>query len=157
MSSGGSVAIDIQSILDNVASHALATGHFEAVLGYTSKQSATNGVTAAIYIEEMKAIRTSGLASTSVRLELEMQIYSSTYLEPYNDIDAGLGRAVDALFTALIGDFDLGSEARNIDVFGAWGQPLRVRSGLMNLSGKEFRVFQVLIPIIVDDCWDQAA
>jgi hypothetical protein len=151
------MAIDIQSILDNVASHALATGHFEAVLGYSSKQSSTNGITAAIYVEDIRAIRTSGLSTTTVRLELEMQIYSSTYQEPYNDIDANLVKATDALFTALIGDFDLGGEARNIDVFGAHGQPLRVRSGLMNLSGKEFRVFQIIIPIIVDDCFDQAA
>lgn len=151
------MALDSRSILDNIASHAMATGHFDAVLGYVSKQSATNGVTAALYIEDIRAIRTSGLASTSVRMEVEMQIYSSTYQTPYEDIDVNLALAVDAMFTALIGDFDLGSEARNIDIFGAWGQPLRVRSGLMNLDGKEFRVFQILMPIVVDDVWTQAA
>jgi hypothetical protein len=151
------VALDTRNILGNIASLAMATGYFDAVLGYVSKQAATNGITAAIYIEDMRAIRTSGLSSTSVRLELEMQVYSSTYQEPYDDIDTNLALAVDAMFTALIGDFDLGSEARNVDIFGAWGQPLRVRSGLMNLDGKEFRVFQILIPMIIDDVWDQAA
>jgi hypothetical protein len=151
------VALDTRNILGNLASLAMATGHFDAVLGYVSKQSATNGITAAIYIEDMRAIRTSGLASTSVRMELEMQVYSSTYQEPYDDIDTNLALAVDAMFTALIGDFDLGSEARNVDIFGAWGQPLRVRSGMMNLDGKEFRVFQILIPIVIDDVWDQVA
>lgn len=151
------MALDTRNILGNIASLAMATGYFDAVLGYVSKQAATNGITAAIYIEDMRAIRTSGLSSTSVRLELEMQVYSSTYQEPYDDIDTNLALAVDAMFTALIGDFDLGSEARNVDIFGAWGQPLRVRSGLMNLDGKEFRVFQILIPMIIDDVWDQAA
>jgi hypothetical protein len=151
------VALDTRNILGNIASLAMATGYFDAVLGYVSKQAATNGITAAIYIEDMRAIRTSGLSSTSVRLELEMQVYSSTYQEPYDDIDTNLALAVDAMFTALIGDFDVGSEARNVDIFGAWGQPLRVRSGLMNLDGKEFRVFQILIPMIIDDVWDQAA
>lgn len=151
------MALDIRSILDNIASHALATGHLDAVLGYVSKQSSTNGVTAALYVEDIRAIRTSGLNNTTVRLEIEMQIYSSTYQAPYEDIDVNLALAVDAMFTALIGDFDLGGEARNIDIFGAWGQPLRVRSGLLNLDGKEFRVFQILIPVIVDDLWAQTA
>lgn len=151
------MALDTRNILGNIASLAMATGYFDAVLGYVSKQAATNGITAAIYIEDMRAIRTSGLASTSVRLELEMQVYSSTYQEPYDDIDTNLSLAVDAMFTSLIGDFDLGGEARNVDVFGAWGQPLRVKSGYMNLDGKEFRVFQILIPIVIDDVWDQVA
>lgn len=151
------MAIDIQNILDNIASHALATGHFDAVLGYVSKQSSTNGITAALYVEDIRAIRTSGLDNTSIRLEIEMQIYSSTYQAPYDGIDVNLTLAADAMFTALIGDFSLGGEARNIDVFGAWGQPLRVRSGFMNLDGKEFRVFQITIPVLVDDAWAQAA
>jgi hypothetical protein len=151
------VSLDIQSILDNVASHAMTTGHFDAVLGYVSKQSPTNGITAAIYVERIAPIRSSGLANTSVRLELEMQIYSSTYMEPYDGIDANLVRATDAMFTNLIGDFDLGSEARHVDVFGAHGRGLDVRSGYLNLDGKEFRVFQIIIPIIVDDVFEQAA
>lgn len=151
------MALDSRSIMDNLASMAMATGHFEAVLGYVSKQSSTNGITAAFYIEDIRAIRTSGLASTSVRMEIEMQIYSSTYQAPYDDIDVNLAHAVDAMFTSLLADFDLGGEARNVDVFGKWGHPLRVRSGLMNLDGKEFRVFQVIIPVIIDDVWDQVA
>lgn len=151
------MSLDIQSIMDNVASHALATGHFDAVLGYVSKQSPTNGITAAIYVEDIRAVRTSSLVNTTIRVELEMQVYSSTYQEPYDSIDTNLVHATDAMFTALIGDFDLGGEARNIDIFGAHGQPLRVRSGYMNLSGKEFRVFQLLVPIIIDDVWSQAA
>lgn len=151
------MSLDIQSILDNVASHALSTGHLDAVLGYVSKQSPTNGITAAIYVERITPIRSSGLASTSVRLELEMQIYSSTYQEPYDGIDANLTKAVDAVFTNFIGDFDLGSEARHVDVFGAYGKGLEVRSGYLNLDGKEYRVFQIVIPVVVDDVWSQAA
>jgi hypothetical protein len=151
------VALDIQNILDNVASHALSTGHLDAVLGYVSRQSPTNGITAAIYVERIVPIKSSGLNNTSIRLELEMQIYSSTYLEPYDGIDSSLVQAVDAVFTNFIGDFDLGSEARHIDVFGAYGKGMEVRSGYMNLDGKEFRVFQIVLPIVVDDVWAQTA
>jgi hypothetical protein len=149
--------IDIQNILDNVASHIMATGYFDAVLGYESKQSPSTGLSAALYVEDLRPIRSSGLANTSVRLELELRLYSSTYQEPYEGIDTTLVRATDAVFTAVIGDFDLGSEARHVDIFGAHGQSVRVRSGYINLSGAEFRVFQVTVPVIIDDCWPQSA
>lgn len=151
------MALDIQSILDNVASHAMSTGHLDAVLGYVSKQSPTNGITAAIYVERMLPLKTSGLANTTVRVDLEMQIYSSTYMEPYDGIDANLALATDAVFTNFIGDVELGGEARHIDIFGAYGKALEVRSGYLNLDGKELRVFQITIPVIVDDVWPQSA
>jgi hypothetical protein len=150
------MALDIQSILDNVASHAMSTGHLDVVLGYISKQSPTNGITAAIYVERITPIKSSGLNNTSIRIDLEMQIYSSTYMEPYDGIDANLVRAVDAVYTNFIGDIELGGEARHIDIFGAYGRALDVRSGYLNVTGKELRVFQIIIPIIVDDVWPQS-
>lgn len=149
--------IDIQNILDNVASHIMATGYFDTVLGYESKQSPSTGLNAALYVEDIRPIRTSGLNNTSIRLELELRLYSSTYQEPYESIDSILVKATDAVFTAVIGDFDLGGEARHVDIFGAYGQPVRIRSGYINLSGQEYRVFQVTVPIVVDDVWPQAA
>ena len=149
--------IDIQNILDNVATHIMATGYFDTVLGYESKQSPSTGLSAALYVEDIRPIRTSGLANTSIRMELELRLYSSTYQEPYEGIDTTLVRATDAVFTAVISDFDLGSEARHVDIFGAYGQPVRVRSGYINLNGMEFRVFQITLPIVVDDVWPQAA
>jgi hypothetical protein len=151
------MSLGIQNIIDNVASHAMSTGYIDTLVGYLSKQSPTNGITAAIYVESITPIKSSGLSNTSIRLELEMQIYSSTYQEPYDTIDSGLVLATDAVFTNFIGDFDLGGESRHIDIFGAHGRGLYVRSGYFNLDGKEFRVFQIMIPIIVDDVWAQAA
>lgn len=151
------MAIAINEILDVVVSHAQATGYFVTVNEHESKQSNTNGISASVWIEKVSPIRSSGLASTSVRLELEMRVYSSTYTDPYDDIDSNLLIAVDALFTAYLGDFDLGGTSRHIDIYGAHGHPLEVRVGYINLDGKEFRVFQIRLPIIVNDVWNQAA
>lgn len=151
------MAIDIQNILDNVASHAMNTGHFDVIRGYESKQSPTTGITAALYVEDIQPIRSSGLNNTSIRLELEMRIYSSTYQEPYDTLDSNLVLATDAMLTNIIGDFDLGGEARHVDIFGAHGMGLRVRSGFLNLDGMEYRVFQIRLPIVIDGIWPQAA
>lgn len=151
------MSLDINGILDVIVTHAQNTGYFEVVLEHQSKQSPTNGLTAGVWVERIDPVKSSGLASTSIRLELEMQLFSSTYMEPYDDIDSRLTEAVDTLFTAYIGDFSLGAEARHIDIFGAYGQGLGVRAGYINLDGKELRVFQIRIPIIVDDVWTQAS
>ncbi len=151
------MALDINGILDAIVTHAQSTGWFNTVYEYESKQSGTNGLTAGVWIERISPIRSSGLDTTSVRLELEMRVYGSTMAEPYDDIDANLALAVSDLFTAYMGDFDLGGEARHIDIFGAHGQALEVRVGYMNMDGREFRVFQIRLPIIIDDVWSQAS
>lgn len=150
------MALDIQGILDVIVSHALSTGYFETVNQYESKQSPENGISAAVWVNRVTPVRTSGLATTSIRLELTFRIYSSTYQQPYDDIDPNLTRALDTLMRAYCGDFEVGGQVRHIDIFGAYGQPLESRSGFMNLDGKEFRVFSINLPLLVDDLWDQA-
>jgi hypothetical protein len=150
------MALDIQGILDVISSHALSTGYFESVNQYESKDSPGNGISGAVWVDRIAPIRTSGLANTTVRLDLLFRIYSSTYVQPYDDIDPQLTRALDTLMRAYCGDFEVGGQVRNIDIFGSYGSPLETRSGYMNLDGKEFRVFTIRIPLVVDDLWAQS-
>lgn len=151
------MALDINGILDAVVTHAQTSGYFLVFNEYESKQSSTNGITGEVWVERITPIRSSGLNNTSIRVELQMRVYANTMAEPYDDIDSNLTLAVDAYFTNLIGDFDLFGEARHIDIFGAHGRPLEVETGYINKDGREFRVFQIRIPVIVDDIWTQAA
>lgn len=150
------MALEIQGILDIVASHAMATGFFDSFNQYESKLAPSNRLSGATWVEKIGPIRSSGLASTSIRLELTVRIYSGTLIAPYDDIDPNLTRALDVLMRAYCGDFELGSQVRHIDIFGAHGQPLESRSGYLNIDGKEFRVFSVRLPLIVDDLWVQS-
>lgn len=150
------MALRIKEITDLLVSHAQATGYFEYVNEHESRQSGTNGISAGIWVESINPIKSSGLASASVRIEFEMRIYASTYADPYDDIELRLAEATDAMFTSYIGDFELAGDARHIDVFGAYGRNLNVRAGFINQAGKEFRVFQIQIPVIVNDVWDES-
>lgn len=150
------MALDIQGILDVICSHALGTGYFESVNQYESKQSPGNGISGAVWVDRVTPVKTSGLANTSIRMELAFRLYSSTYSEPYDDIDPNLMRALDTLMRAYCGDFEVDGQVRHIDIFGAHGSPLESRSGYMNLDGKEFRVFTIRLPLIIDDLWSQS-
>jgi hypothetical protein len=150
------MALDIQGILDVICSHALSTGYFESVNQHESKQSPGNGISAAVWVDRIRPIKTSGLATTTIRLDLMFRMYSSTYQEPYDEIDPNLTRALDTLLQAYCGDFEIGGQVRQIDIFGAYGTELETRSGYMNLDGKEFRVFSIRIPLVIDDLWSQS-
>lgn len=150
------MALDIQGILDAVVSHAMSLGEFESVNQYESKQAPGSGLSAAVWVERVTPVKTSGLANTSIRLELTIRLYSSTSIQPYDDIDPNLTKALDRLMAAYTNDFELGGEVRHIDLFGAYGSPLETRSGYLNINGQEFRVFSVRLPLICDDLWPQS-
>lgn len=150
------MALDINGIIDALASHALSTGYFSMVNEHESKQSPPEEVTAAIWVERVSPVKTSGLSNTSVRLQVEVRLYAGTMTEPYDDIDSDLTTALDALMRAYMNDFTLGGLIRHVDLFGAYGPGLDARTGFINMDGKEFRVFSVNVPMIVDDLWTQA-
>lgn len=150
------MALDIQGVLDVICSHALGTGYFETVNQHESKQSPGNGISGAVWVDRILPVRTSGLSTTTIRLDLLFRMYSSTYAEPYDDIDPNLTKALDTLMQAYCSDFEVGGLVRHIDLFGAYGAPLETRSGYMNLDGKEFRVFTIRIPLVIDDLWSQS-
>jgi len=83
-------------IVAAVASHAKATGHFERVLAHEPKSAPGNGLTCAIWWQDLRPVAAaSGLQATSVRLELQVRAYQNMLAEPQDDIDTDLLEAID--------------------------------------------------------------
>jgi hypothetical protein len=76
--------------------------------------------------------------------------------EPQDAIDPEMLNAVDVLFTAYNGDFDLGGEVRNIDLLGQFSNGLSAQAGYINVSGNNYRVMTITLPMVVNDAWSQA-
>lgn len=150
------MALDIVGLLNAMVSHAMGTGYFQQVNEHESKQSAFIGLTCEIWVEQIAPVKTSGLATTTLRIQFQVRIYSGTISEPYDDLDSGLVIALDALMRDYMDDFTLGGLVRHVDVFGAHGNGVMARTGFVNHDGSEFRVFSINVPVIVDDLWDQA-
>lgn len=148
--------LNIDTIVDLLASHAMSLGYFDRVNTHQTRISPGNQVTAAVWFQTLAPVRTSGLASTSVRLEFTLRQYQSSNSEPQDAIDPTMLKAADALFTAYSGDFELGGESRSIDLLGAEGTALSMDAGYIEVSGMTVRVIDHLIPIIINDVYDQA-
>jgi hypothetical protein len=155
------MALDIDSILDRVISHAMASGYFDLVNGHEPKNApsaASTGLVAAVWVETVRpALGSSGLAASSAVVVLSVRIYTSMLQEPQDGIDPAVVKAVDALYSAYAGDFELGGHARMVDLRGAEGQPLQAKAGYLNQDNKLYRVMTITLPVVVNDAWDEAA
>ncbi|NUR03067.1 MAG: hypothetical protein HOY79_43130 [Streptomyces sp.] len=152
------MALNISTILDAVQAHALASGYFDSVNGHEPQSPPTSGVTCAVWVEQIGPARgTSGLNSTTSRLALYVRLYTSMAQQPADAIDPNLMTALDALMAAYSGDFTLGGLAREVDLLGAYGDPLSARAGYLAEGGAEYRVMTITLPLIVNDLWEQVA
>lgn len=149
--------INVTGLVDKLVSHALTLGVFESVNTHEPKSAPGHGFTAAIWVQAIDPIQASGLDSTSGRIEFRVRVYTNMLANPQDDIDPAVMRAVDVLMDAYSGDFDLAATVRYIDLLGAHGQPLSGRAGYIPQDGKLYRIFDITLPVIVNDVWSQNA
>jgi hypothetical protein len=149
------MSFDATSIFNVIVSHAMASGAFERVNQHEPKNAPGNGLTCAVWIDRIEPVKSSGLISTSTRASFMIRVYSSMLQEPQDAIDPNIVSAVDVLMTAYSGDFELGSNVRDIDLLGAYGIPLSAQAGYINQDNKLYRVMTITLPVIVNDVWVQ--
>jgi len=151
------VTLGASGILAAVKSHALATGLFENVLGHEPKSAPGNGLTAAVWVQNLRPAVASGLDSTSARLQLSVRVYMNMLADPQDEIDTRILAAVDVLMAAYSADFTLGGLVRDVDLLGADGDPLSADAGYLEQDGRLYRVMVVTLPLVVNDLWTQAS
>lgn len=152
------MAINSQALIDDLASHAMATGFFDRVNQHEPKTKPGRGLTAAVWIDRIEPARgRSGLNSTTARVVFNVRVYTNMLQQPQDAIDPQVMAAADALFEAYSGDFQLGGDAAFIDLLGATqGHELFGQSGYINIDNVVMRVFTITVPVIVNDAWTQA-
>lgn len=151
------MSADVPAIIAALESHALSLGMFALVNTHEPKAAPINGLHGALWVDEIApAQRRSGMASTSARLVFNFRIGIGMIAEPQDDIDPQILVATMALMRAYSGDFELGGQAAQIDLLGAYGSPLGARAGYLPQDGKLFRVMVITIPIILNDVFDQS-
>lgn len=152
------MSLNLLGIQGALVDHALSLGLFATVHTHEPKSGPVGGdLVAAIWTQAIGPLpAASGLAATTTRVEFTLRIYQGFVSEPQDAIDAKVIAAVDALIDAYTGDFTLSDLVRGIDCLGSYGTPLRAQAGYVNQDGGMYRVYDVTIPCIVNDLYDQA-
>lgn len=152
------LSLNTNNILNAIVSHAMAAGVFDRVNTHEPKNAPGHGLTVAIWADSIDPVSAaSGLSVTAARIVFNLRIYSNMLQEPQDAIDPNIIDAVDVLFTAYSGDFELGGSVRNIDLLGQFGSSLSAQAGYINQDGTLYRVMTITVPVIINDAWSQAA
>lgn len=149
------MSIAITAILNAVSSHAMASGHFEQVNGHEVANAPGFGITVEIWVQRVGPVpAASGLASTSALVLLNVRLRMPATV-PDDYIDPAMTIAASDLIGAYSGDFELGGNARNIDLLGAYGTPVQAVAGWLQQDGM-YRVYTIDLPVVVNDLWTQS-
>ncbi len=149
--------MDVSGILAACVSHAETLGVFETPVNtHEPRSRPTAGMTCAMWVQTIKPLpAASGLNSTTGYVTLMVRLYSSALQQPYDAIDPALMTALDALFTGYSGAFTLGGKVRNVDLLGEHGTALSGQAGYLTQDGEQFRIFDITLPLVVNDLWPQ--
>lgn len=152
------MAIQAQDLVDRIASHAMTLGMFDRVNQHEPKNAPGRGLTAAVWVDRIEPARgRSGLTATDARVVFNVRVYTRMLQNPQDAIDPSVMEAVDKLFEAYSGDFELGDSSRFIDLMGiTQGHELFSQSGYINIDNIVYRVMTITVPVIVQNAWTQA-
>lgn len=146
----------INELYSAVLSPLKKIGPFRSVIQHEPKAAPTDLPALALWWSGIGPARgVSGLAATSARVEFRFRSYLSFKGKPEDKVDPELTRLVSLLFGAFTGGFTLGGEVMEVDLLGAYGEPLSATAGYIQHDGQEFRVAEGAIPLICDGLWVQ--
>lgn len=152
----------VDEVFNRVNSYLLASGRFDTVNGHEPKNAPGLGITAALWVQNIKPVRSSGLSASSGVLMLNIRVYTNFTQEPYDQIDPNVLKAVLNIMANFTADFDLGTDGaaanvRNVDLLGMTGTPLSAQAGYVEIDRQMYRVMTVFLPIVINDMFAQVA
>lgn len=148
----------VNSLFDQVTSHAMTLGIFDRVNRHEPKNAPGNGLSCSIWVDVIRPLpQASGLASTSGLVSFHCRVTSNMLAEPQDDIDPAILTAVTTLIGEYSGHFTLGGIVRDVDLLGQFGTALAAQAGYLNQDSRLFRVMVITLPIVINDMWTQVA
>jgi hypothetical protein len=146
--------IDYAIYQNLLMSHAQRSGLFDTVNGHEVMNTPGKGVFAEVFTDTIDPT-VSGVAATSARLAIRVRVTTDMSGDPQDGIDPRIVQAAGAFMGSVHKDFELDGDARFVDLLGAHGVPLSARSGYITKGGQQYRAMDVVVPIIINDVWEQ--
>lgn len=150
------MSLDSQAILDAIVSHAMALGVFETVNAHEVVSPPGHGLHAEVWANSIAPVAiASGLQVTSALVVWNVRLRGNADAQPRDMIDPHMMAAADVLMNAYSGDFTLGGLVRNVDLLGQTGASLSARAGYLTQGGQTYRIYDITLPVVINDVWEQ--
>ena len=142
-----------KALFSALTSHARKLGIFDRVNSHEPENTPGKDLSCSITLGAIAADPSaSGLAMVSGTITFGVRVWSSMMQKPLDAVDPNVLGAVSILLNEYSGNFTLGGTVRDIDLLALKAQP-----GYLNHEGKEFRVIEITVPIVVNDLWGMVA
>lgn len=142
---------DAVALFGEMTSVAQTLGVFDRVNSHEPENTPGRGISCTITLAEIAADPDkSGMASVSGTVTFTARLWSSMMQRSLDAIDPNLLGAVSALLGAYAGGFTLNGTVRNVDLL-----KLRATPGYVPFEGKEMRVVEITVPVIINDLWSE--
>jgi len=146
----------IADLYGQLVSVAKTLADFETVIEHEPKAAPVSLPALAVWFAGFGPARgLSGLAATSARVEFRARAYLNFRSRPEDGIDPKLIFVTSQLIGAFSAGFTLGGEVMAVDLLGGWGEPLNATAGYVQHDEHQFRVTELVIPVVIDDVWSQ--
>lgn len=149
------MALDMAALLGKLQAHATDKGSFESVILHEPKSAPGAGITLAMWLDKTRPTLASGLDSVSMLVVVNLRAYLPFVSQPEDAIDAALWAAMDPVIQSYCTDFTLNGTARAVDIFGENGQEMDAVYGYLTQDGTVFRIVELAVPVIVNDCYQE--
>lgn len=150
----------VEPLFDAIVSVFQRVGYFDKVNTHEPKRKPGHGITAAVWFDRMYGVGDiSGLDASTALTIFTGRIYSNMLREPQDMIDPMMTKAGASVMRQFHGNYDFGlhPRVRNVDLLGETGVQLIMVAGYLEQAKAMYRVYDITIPVIVNDVFAQAA
>lgn len=145
----------VGTFVDNIVSHAASLGIFRSVNFHEPKSPPGSGLRYAVWAQRIEPLgAASGLSAASGYVVVLGRIFGNMLQKPEDEIDPRILKASTVLLNAYLGDFDFGGTARDVDVYGSYGEKLQAQAGYADYGSGMYRVMTITIPVVFNDMWN---
>lgn len=143
----------VNSLYSQLESHALTLGIFRRVNTHEPENAPGDGLSCSIILGPIAASGAmSGLGSVSGTITFLVMVWNSMMQKPLDGVDPAILTAVSTLLNEYSGHFTLGGTVRDIDLLNLRAEPVYI-----DQEGKQFRVEQISLGIVINDLWSMNA
>lgn len=152
------MGVEWKAIQDEFISIAQRSGQFDTYQGHEAKNAPGKGIHFEVIYGGKRPAK-SGLSATSVVVTFLLRVFCDMLREPMDDIDVDLCVAADAIWDGVHGGykFDNILGVRCGDLMGSDGEPMSDRSGYITISNTMYRAIDIVVPVIINDAYNQEA
>lgn len=148
----------VRSLFTQLTSHAATLGLFDRIATHEPKNAPGNGLSLVFWAQKIEPVPSlSGLAETTIRLEVRGRIYTNMLQEPQDAIDPNMVAAAATLISEYSSNFTLGGLVYAVDLLGEHGEGLLATAGYINQDQRLYRVMELVLPLLVDLAFEQVS